>query len=97
MKKLYVVVRNDLSRSQQAVQAGHALAEYVLANRNIDWDNGTLVYLSIRDEHELKDLTERLEYDRIHHNSFREPDMDNQMTAIASLGNNEHFEKMRLI
>lgn len=97
MKKLYVVVRKDLSKAQQAVQGGHALAEYVLRNRDTDWDNGTLVYLGIRDENELIDLTKKLDCDRICHTRFREPDIGDQMTAIASLGNNDHFKYMRLI
>lgn len=97
MKKLYVIVRKDLSKSQQAVQGGHALAEYVLQNRDTVWDNGTLVYLGIRDEGELKDLTNALEYDRICHTIFREPDIGDEITAIASLGNNEHFKRMSLI
>jgi len=49
-----VLVRKDLSKSQQAVQAGHVVAEYLLRGPRTVWDNGTLVYLGVRDENELK-------------------------------------------
>ena len=95
--KLYVITRKDLSKSQQAVQAGHALAEYLLNNRLTNWDNGTLVYLKVNNEGELKRLTNDLNWSNIPHVSFKEPDIGNQLTAIASLGGNEFFESMRLL
>ncbi len=53
-RKLFVLVRKDLSRSQQAVQAGHAVAEYLLRGPSTFWENGTLVYLSVENETNLK-------------------------------------------
>jgi hypothetical protein len=32
MNKLYIIIRKDLSASQRAVQAGHAVAEWILEN-----------------------------------------------------------------
>ena len=95
--KLYVVVRKDLSKSQQAVQAGHALAEYLLKRPDTQWDNGTLVYLAVKDEKVLKDLTDQLEYDNIDSIKFTEPDINDELTAIASLGTNRYFKQLRLI
>lgn len=61
MKKLYCLVRKDLSTSQQAVQAGHAVAELLLRGDINGWDNGTLIYLGVENEKALHDWMERLD------------------------------------
>lgn len=89
--RTYVIVRGDLSRSQRAVQAGHALAELSfqagtrLDERFRQWveHHKTLVVLKARDLTELeyyRNLAERKEWI---YAEFQEPDLDNQPTAIA--------------
>lgn len=81
--KLYVVVRSDMSKSQQAVQAGHALAELLL-KKKIGWTNGTLVYLGVKDEKTLKKLFKKVPTKN--KKEFLEPFWDNSMTAFAAYG-----------
>ena len=105
-QKLYVLIRSDLSKSQQAVQAGHAVAEFCKAefgrhgwvgseytNLPWRWTNGTLVYLKVRDEDELREWAKKIDS----HHPFYEPDIGNQMTAFAVLGHQDGFENLRLV
>ena len=90
-QKLYVLVRKDLSKSQQAVQAGHAVAEYLLHGPATTWNNGTLIYLGVSNEQELVDWGDKLEK----YVGFREPNVDNQLMAIATEENK--FNGLRLL
>lgn len=95
--KLYVLVRSDLSKAQQAVQAGHAVAEFCRAEAARGgpwrWTNGTLVYLRVRDLEALREWHERLE----NCCPFFEPYYKNQMTAFAILGKQPGFEELPLM
>jgi len=82
-----VVVRRDLTTAYQAVQGGHALAEFCLEHNNIanSWHKNSnyLAYLSVKDEKEMLFLIEKAHSRGITISIFREPDIDNQVTAIA--------------
>ena len=97
MKKLYVLVRKDLSINQRAVQAGHAVAEYILRGPKTLWDNGTLVYLGVRNKNELEYWTEKLDRKSIKWVGFKEPDVGNELTAISVAGNDKVFRKLNLL
>lgn len=94
-KILYVVVRRDLTPSQSAVQAGHALAEYMLKCGR--WANTTLVYLGVDNLFHLEKIKYKLEYDDIKYYEFREPDINNEPTAIASDVQSRVFENLDLL
>lgn len=87
MNKLYVIVRRDLSKSQQAVQAGHAVAQFLIDCPNSGWTNGTLVYLRGPEGHEgLMDLFTDVSYiEPDYLRPFYEPDIGNEVTAFAVL------------
>lgn len=93
---LYVIVRNDLSRSQKAVQGIHASAELLLNHGSLHWDNGTVVFLKVRDENELVSIENKLKEDSVTYSFFREPDIGNQITAIALFGEKNMFTNLTL-
>lgn len=68
MQRLYVLVRADMKPGQQAVQAGHAVAEWCaneacrfhwdgreMQTPEWRWRNHVLVYLTVRNERELRE------------------------------------------
>jgi hypothetical protein len=95
--KLYVIIRKDLSTSQQAVQAGHAVAEFLLHGHCSSWNNGTLVYLGVENENHLHLLRQKLDFEGIKYSEFIEPDIGNQITAIATNEESKYFKKLNLL
>jgi peptidyl-tRNA hydrolase len=87
MKRLYLVVRADLPPGQQAVQACHALREFVEDHPDTDrsWfhESNTLVLLSAPDERAITRLGMKAVRAGVPCSEFREPDLDNAVTAIA--------------
>lgn len=94
--KMYVIVGKDLSHPQRAVQAGHALAKYLLEKKS-DWTNGTLVYLGVDQIADLDLLSSLLDIEDKEHVCFKEPDIGDQVTAIACLGTNKILKRIPLL
>jgi len=95
--KLYILVRGDLSKSQQAVQASHAVAQFMLWENKIScrcgqcgdqylWDNETIVLLKVKDLDDLNKWYREIELNTKIYCSFSEPDIEHEMTAIAAYG-----------
>lgn len=84
---MYVVTRRDLSPGLQATQAAHAAlkfsVQYPDLTRRWEEDSNFLIILSVEDETALLRLVEKAESQGIRCIRFHEPDLDNEMTAIA--------------
>lgn len=84
---MIVVGREDLSPAYQSVQTGHALALFCIEHNDIanSWHQNSqfLSYLSVKDESKLLFLIEKAHLRGITISIFREPDINNQITAIA--------------
>lgn len=85
--KLYVVTRSDLSNGYQAVQGMHAAIQFIFEHKEVvcDWyqTSNYLGFLSVANESELAQLAEQAERHNIRFSVFREPDINDQVTAIA--------------
>jgi len=77
----------------QAIQASHAVIQFIFEHPEIanDWYNISqyLVFLSVKNQEELLELAEKLRWKEILFSEFREPDLDNEVTAIALEPSNE--------
>jgi len=85
--KLHLVTREDLTPGQQAVQAAHAMREFVREHPIEDriWyeKSNTLALLAVEDEKALLALLSAAKERRISCSGFREPDRDDELTAVA--------------
>lgn len=103
--KLYILVRDDLSKSQKTVQAAHAACQYLLDHGNcfykgerIHWSNGTIVCLKVKDEQMLIDKeNEIVKLGLNPYSIFIEPDLNNSKTALAIISKNPLFSDLFLV
>lgn len=86
-EKLRVVSRRDLNISIQAVQSAHAAIDFQhqYPFESTEWHKKSnyLAFLTVSNEEELIKLTTKAILLGIKHTIFREPDIGNQITAVA--------------
>lgn len=96
MDKMYVIVRKDLSTAYRCVQGAHALAQYAFEYpRSFKaWNNEILIFLELPTLISMKSFEKKLKDNGIQFTQFREPDLDNQLTALSfrSIHMNEYIE-----
>lgn len=86
-EKLRIITRRDLPLSYQAVQSGHAAIQFQHEHPELakNWyhTSNYLIFLSVENEEELNNIIDTANKKNISISVFREPDIDNQITAIA--------------
>jgi hypothetical protein len=100
--KLYVVTRSDLPLGDQAVQAGHAVAKYLLEfiprkAKNPLWENETLVYLVVEDLQHFDMLIRRLRSQFYQFVIWFEPDLNGELTALACHTYCPAFDSLKML
>lgn len=84
---MYIITRADLAPGYQAVQSAHATVQFGFEHTQIYkvWyeNSNYLGLLSVANEEALRDLIDQAKNHDIKVSVFREPDIDDQITAIA--------------
>lgn len=86
-EKLRVVSRRDISIGYQATQGAHSLVQFQYEHpvKASAWykQSNYLAFLTVTNEEELEKLIRKAEAKGITHSVFREPDIGNEITAVA--------------
>lgn len=92
--KLYILVRNDIPLGDQACQACHVNEVWGATMGSLSRINGigTTVLLSVESEGHLALWKRKIDQSVNMHCEFREPDMSNEITAIACLTDDNIFD-----
>ena len=99
MKKMYVLVRKDLDAVYRMVQGSHALSQFLIEQPELgkEWNNTTIVFLGERNEDSLNLTAFKLQMKKKIFAEFREPDLKNQLTAIACYDDGIIFKNHNII
>lgn len=97
MSKLFVLIRNDIPLAYQGVQGGHAVAQWLLENPQQTWNNNILVYLKVKDLQDLQRWIFKLDLKQVKYSKFIEPDIGDEITAIATQADEKLFQKLNLM
>lgn len=95
--RMYFFVMGNLSGRQQGIQAGHAALEYVLkypdgVTREFIHDHKTFIVLDGGTSGTMLERMAELEDLKIDYAEFREPDLNNSVSAIAFLVDEEDYD-----
>jgi len=105
MKRLYILTRNDLGIAYQAVQGAHAVAQFCLDYPDNEWKNGYLIFLAVENEDDLKRWYNELSNEnyylpdkkKVLMSTFYEPDLDNELTAVAVYTTGRKFKNLDIM
>ena len=97
-KKLFILIRQDLKPGAQMAQACHVTAEWCKRwqEGNREWNNETIVCVSVRDFPHLVLMQQKLELKCEDYSIFCEPDLQGQMTGLACYTDSNMFDKLPL-
>ena len=88
LKRLCVIVDSQLPGMYGAVQGYHAVGQFMLEHGVEKWPNEVII---VKKSHELH------KYIHLADSIFKEPDLDNQITAIAGMDLERHVKHLPLL
>ena len=94
MKRLYVLVSDKLKPVYGCVQGGHAVAQWLLDNKNTQtWNNNYLIYVYA----DIDKWIYKLKLKDLNFSIFNEPDLENIPTAIAIESDGSMFKNLKMV